>query len=312
MSGPGNPNIKRRAGDSNDHLFRKHSGPGKALAVAEAKQRRQALTDVRLERDRRALAAELGGPVICGDYRTVLANPGRGALDPWWDTLIVDPPFGARTHAGARTAAAVPAGARRKHGIAYQHWTPAEVWSFVDWSAPRTRRWICAMTSHDLCAAWELAFERAGWYPFAPIPIIVRGMGCRLQGDGPSNVTFYLMVARSRGRAAMANPVSNRTALWRTLPGFYDVRRGSKPERPGKDGQGRDKPAELLAQIVRDYSNEGDLVCDPMAGYGSTLIAALASGRRAIGSEIVARVARTANREIAAAVGDRLSVTATA
>ncbi len=265
--------------------------------------------------DRRtaALAAELG-PVIAGDYRDALPAPllaPKPGMARWcWDTLITDPPFGARTHCGARTAAAVPKGASRKHGISYDHWVRVDVFNFVYWAVLRTRRWICAMTSHDLAGAWEDAYAEAGWYPFAPIPIIVRGMGCRLQGDGPSNVTFYLMVARSRSREAMANPCSNRTALWRTLPGFYDVPRGRKPKRPGEDGQGRDKPAELLAAIVRDYSNPGDRVCDPMAGYGSTLIAALAAGRRAIGSEIVARVASTANREIRAAEDRRLEIAA--
>lgn len=282
---------------NNDGMFRRRADrPSKEQAIAAAAARRLDLTRAP---DRQALAAQLGGPVITGDYRTALGPIGNMTRDvPVWDTLISDPPFGARTHAGARTAAAIPEGARRKDGIAYQFWTPRQVGDFVGWAAPRTRRWICAMTSHDLCRWWEDAYSDAGWYPFAPIPIIVPGMGCRLQGDGPSNVTFYLMVARSRSREAMANPASNRTALWRTLPGFYDVPRGARHDRPGKDGQGRDKPAELLAQIVRDYSNPGDLVCDPMAGYGSTLKAALAAGRRAIGSEIVPRVAKVANHEI--------------
>lgn len=282
---------------------------------AAAKARRLGLDRALSDRRTAALSAELGGPVLVGDYRAVLANfdRQRGAQDPWWDTLITDPPFGPRTHAGARTSAAIPEGARRKHGIAYQFWTPAMISEFVSWAVPRTRRWICAMTSHDLCPAWENEYEIAGWYPFAPIPIIVPGMGCRLQGDGPSNVTYYLMVARSRSREAMANPASNRTALWRTVPGYYMPSRGRKPKRPGKDGQGRDKPAELLARIVADYSNPGDLVCDPMAGYGSTLIAALRAGRRAIGSEIVARVAKVANREIwnAAPDGEQAQLAAT-
>ena len=298
MSGRGNANMVRRAGDGNDHLFGKRRPGSKEQAIAAARARRLELRDTV---DRQALAEQLGGAVLTGDYRTVFCEREHGGREFMWDTLITDPPFGARTHRGARTSAAIPETSKRRHGIGYTHWTPGHVAEFVGWAAPRTRRWIAAMTSHDLCKAYEDAYLQVGWYPFAPIPVIVRGMGCRLQGDGPSNVTFYLMVARSRSREAMANPCSNRTALWRTLPGFYDVPRGRKPERPGKDGQGRDKPAELLKRIVAYYSNPGDLVCDPMAGYGSTLIAALAAGRRAIGSEIVPRVAKVANREIARA-----------
>lgn len=48
---------------------------------------------------------------------------------------------------------------------------------------------------------------------------------------------------------------------------------------------GRGKPEWLMRALVRDYSRAGDLVCDPLAGYGTTLHAAIAEGRRAIGSE---------------------------
>lgn len=225
--------------------------------------------------------------VIRGDYRNVLPasrNDGTG-----WDAIITDPPFGARTHAGARTCAAHDI----EGVVAYSAWSDTDVLLFCEWAVPRTRRWIGAMTSHDLVPSWEEGFRRGGWYPFAPIPIVIRGMGVRRQGDGPSNWTIWLMVARARSRAAMANPYSNGTALWRTTPGAYSWTRSSKLA-----GQGRGKPVAGLSEIVRDYSNPGDVVCDPFAGHGSTLIAALQAGRLAIGSEIDARAARIANAAI--------------
>jgi len=41
----------------------------------------------------------------------------------------------------------------------------------------------------------------------------------------------------------------------------------------------------LMRAIVSDYSRPGDLVCDPFAGGGTTLLAAAIEGRRAIGAE---------------------------
>jgi len=214
-----------------------------------------------------------------------LVKPGSW----WWDTIITDPPFGARTHAGARTCARRP-----KHGVVdYQHWTETSVRDFVGWACSRTRRWVAALTSHDLIPAWEGAFGAAGWYQFAPIPVIIRGMGVRRQGDGPASWGLYLMTARSRSREAMRNPASNGTALWRALPGGYVWTRGSRTA-----GQGRGKPVAGMMELVRDYSNPGDLVCDPFAGYGSTIAAALMSGRRAVGAEIDPDVARQANESI--------------
>jgi site-specific DNA-methyltransferase (adenine-specific) len=53
-----------------------------------------------------------------------------------------------------------------------------------------------------------------------------------------------------------------------------------------------------MEEIVRDYSNPGDLVCDPMAGTGATLVAALQLGRDASGSDIDPALAREANKTI--------------
>ena len=41
-----------------------------------------------------------------------------------------------------------------------------------------------------------------------------------------------------------------------------------------------------MRAIVRDYSEPGDLVVDPCAGGGTTLLAAVMEGRRAIGAEM--------------------------
>jgi DNA modification methylase len=51
-------------------------------------------------------------------------------------------------------------------------------------------------------------------------------------------------------------------------------------------GDGNDRsPAELVEAIVETFSQSGDLVFDPFAGLGSTLIAAQKLGRRSIGFE---------------------------
>jgi site-specific DNA-methyltransferase (adenine-specific) len=46
------------------------------------------------------------------------------------------------------------------------------------------------------------------------------------------------------------------------------------------------KPELLLRQLIRGYSNPGDLVLDPFSGSGSTLISAYKEYRRSIGFEI--------------------------
>ena len=46
------------------------------------------------------------------------------------------------------------------------------------------------------------------------------------------------------------------------------------------------KPVDLLMRLINIFTDEGDIIIDPVAGSGSTLIAALELGRRAYGFEI--------------------------
>jgi len=58
------------------------------------------------------------------------------------------------------------------------------------------------------------------------------------------------------------------------------------------------KPEILLRKLIRGYSNPGDLVLDPFAGSGSTLISAFKEDRRAIGFEIEKKYFQEAKRRM--------------
>lgn len=46
-----------------------------------------------------------------------------------------------------------------------------------------------------------------------------------------------------------------------------------------------EKPLPLMSELVRDYTQPGDLVCDPFMGSGTTGVAAVNAGRRFVGIE---------------------------
>lgn len=69
----------------------------------------------------------------------------------------------------------------------------------------------------------------------------------------------------------------------------------STPPRPGRHPC--EKPLPLMEHMIRTSTREGDVVLDPFAGSGSTLVAARSLGRRAIGIEQDERwCERAANR----------------
>ena len=105
-------------------------------------------------------------------------------------------------------------------------------------------------------------------------------MTVRMSGDGPSSWAVYLNVARPK-----------RLSKWGTLRGAYEATRD-------RDSHIGGKPLALMSAIIRDYSRLGDLICDPCAGGGTTLIAAATQGRRAVGAEMDPETYRKAKLRI--------------
>ena len=213
-----------------------------------------------------------------GRYQDVLG-------DVTCDLLCVDAPYSAKTHDGHDGAAGVRARsgwvkrdgtidpAKVRNGIDYTGWLQADVADFCDFWAPRCSGWIVTVTDHELAPIWAAELERTGRYVFAPLPFVAVGSRVRLAGDGPSSWTCWIVVAR---------PKTREFQRWGTLDGAYVLPPGFA-ERGLVTGA---KPPWLMRALVRDYSRPGDLVCDPCAGGGTTLLAAVQTGRRAIGSEM--------------------------
>ena len=60
-----------------------------------------------------------------------------------------------------------------------------------------------------------------------------------------------------------------------------------KSNHPEKTAHPCQFPIELVERCVLALTNEDDIVLDPFAGVGSTIIAALKNGRRAMGTELM-------------------------
>ncbi|HSO30214.1 MAG TPA: DNA methyltransferase [Candidatus Sulfomarinibacteraceae bacterium] len=74
-----------------------------------------------------------------------------------------------------------------------------------------------------------------------------------------------------------------------------------------RKAHGANKPPRLMARLIEFFTRTGELVVDPFAGVGGTLLgAAIARGpRRAIGIELAARWAEVYAEVVAAAVAER-------
>lgn len=228
--------------------------PRRGVAVAEAIARDITVGPVRL---------------ILGDALAVL--PG---LDPV-DHFISDLPYEAITHA-AKNAGAV---GRTDGGVDLKALdfdaVDAIRGDVVRLAADLTRGWFIAFCTSEGVRPWAdeinaspMRYKRAcGWVKPDATP--------QLNGQGPAAWGEFFVAAWAGTGHARWNAGGKRGVYTHLTNG---------PGRTG--GHPTEKPWLLMRDILHDFTRPGEMVLDPFMGSGTTLVAALRTGRRAVGVEV--------------------------
>lgn len=203
-------------------------------------------------------------------------------LDPA-DLLVTDPPFGiayesawtGRAIVGDETTDVAELAfhfAQLKRGRhVYAFWSPKvarpSIPGWADWTPLVWDKGAHGLGGHD---PWgisheEVLFTSGGW---SAGELSGRGKMGTGRGDRAARIRrgSVLRVARLHGLANRRHPT--------------------------------EKPVPLLRDLVESSSRPGEVVLDPFAGVGSTLVAAIVEGRRAIGIELEENYCRIAIRRI--------------
>jgi len=200
------------------------------------------------------------------------------------DSVITDPPYSAQTHDGQRTGSST-----RKSTINYDPMTREEAHAFIAAWAPRVRSWVVVFGDDTTQGWFKEALRDAGLYTFAPLPFVKTDAPPRQSGDGPASGTEWIVVARTMRKPAMPG----------SRPPHYTGPTAST--RGAADGMPGSKPLWLMRCLLSDYTQPGDLVCDPFAGMGTTGVACVERGRMFVGAEVDAERAAAAAARINAA-----------
>ena len=207
-----------------------------------------------------------GWELRCGRWQDVLG-------DVTCDALVADPPYSERVHSGQRTGSST-----RKTTIEYQCWTAEHADELALSWCQRVRWWSVIFSDHTLQREHQDAWGLRDWYTFAPVIWLRQCPTPRMSGDGPTSACDYLTIARPRHRIP-AERMGSR-------PGYYVSPHSNGPAMIADSPHPGGKLVAPMRAVIRDYTRPGDLVCDPCAGGGTTLLAAVMEGRRAIGSEM--------------------------
>jgi DNA modification methylase len=189
------------------------------------------------------------------------------------DHAITDPPYDERTHKGRR-------GARRNDGGPALH---DIVFDPLDDVAPIaaeimrvTRRWALIFCAEDQIPAWKACFAKGEWEHVRTMPWVKPDGAPQMTGDRPGQGWEPIVVfhgPRVTGQRMRWNGGGSK--------GVYVVNVNGEPDRFHQT----QKPRALLEALIRDFTDHGELIVDPFAGSGTTLVAAKSLGRRAVGWE---------------------------
>jgi len=202
-----------------------------------------------------------------GNYQDVLADTKDVSV------IICDPPYSEKTHKGRRTGSNLG-----QHQIGYESLTKHHAFEFAQFWSDKCKWWVVMFADHITRGWHEEAWQSVGWYVFGPVLWVKPNAPPRMSGDGPTVSTEDIMVARRK-----INLPPERSGSRRGHYIFNNTTAGgdvfAQKSFPGA------KPINLMKALVLDYTIPGDLVCDPYAGMGTTLIASVELDRLAIGSE---------------------------
>jgi site-specific DNA-methyltransferase (adenine-specific) len=138
-----------------------------------------------------------------------------------------------------------------------------------------TRRWAIVFCQVEAAVAWADALAGAGLiYKRTGVWVKPDGMP-QYSGDRPGMGYESLVLAHAPGASTWNG--GGRHGVW-----TFNKMGSEDRERTGHETQ---KPLDLMLALVRDFTDPGELVCDPFAGSGTTGVACKRLGRRFIGWE---------------------------
>jgi len=215
-----------------------------------------------------------------GDCRSVLPTLGTETVD----LVVTDPPYGAEWRSNARKERFDPI-----HGDRAEE--ARALLAAVSPDLVRVTRRTRHLYTFGLPLTHELLTVKADlvWDKDRI------GGGDLRQAWGPSHERIYFHV-RAADRCNAERESGSLTARLRR-GSVIRVRRLSATQIKRHPTE---KPLDLMQQLIESSSVRGELVLDPFAGSGSTLVAALLTGRRAIGVELNPKYALIAAERLAA------------
>jgi site-specific DNA-methyltransferase (adenine-specific) len=198
---------------------------------------------------------------------------------------IMDAPYSARVHENARTSrrrdlpdvAEFTCRTKRRLEMGFEHLNGRTRRAVAQWCGQHVRRWTLAFSDVESSWLWRISLSAAGlnyrrtgeWDRLGGAP--------QFNGMEPAPASEHITICHRTGKRRWNG--GGRCARWSHA--VVANRLGQR----GSRIHPTQKPIGLMLDLIDDFTDPRDLIVDPFAGSGTTLVAAIRRGRRAIGIE---------------------------
>ena len=185
--------------------------------------------------------------LILGDCRDILPTLGKV------DAVVTDPPYQEKTHKGSLEK--IDFAPLESHSIAIDMLSISLGWVIVFCEFEQLGRY------QDMVG--ECYIRGGVWDKITSMP--------QITGDRPAQWGEALAIMHNKGKKRWNG--GGKAANWRV------------PHEGGKIHPTQ-KPVNLMACLLRDFTNSGEIIFDPFMGSGTTGVACVKMGRKFIGIEL--------------------------
>ncbi len=211
--------------------------------------------------------------IICGDAISELEKLPDGSID----LILTDPPYGISRKLNCKGKRL---GTTAKLNFDFGDWDQFTT-EWIDVAIPKTRGWFMSFCAKkDIGTIWNklenngfIAIDTIVWQKPDPIPLNAKSRFL--------NAWEAVVVGKKPGSHWGSNYMHNIIKV--------QAPKGKNRMHPTQ------KPVELIKQLIKLTTREGDIVLDPFMGSGTTAVASKESGRNYIGFEISKEYCKLAN-----------------
>lgn len=192
--------------------------------------------------------------------------------------IITDPPYEAEMHRAKGCGRAIRMrvdGRANPPGVDFAAISENDRADLVALARAACDGWLLVFCTIEGVAAWRDAIEAGGLRYKRAMPWVKPDSAPQFNGQGPAHCCEVIVAAWCGEGVSRWNGGGKRGAFFHSC---------QPADRTGKHPT--EKPRLLMEELVRDYTQPGDLVVDPYAGSGTTGVAALRHGRRFAGAEM--------------------------